>query len=191
MFSGCQDHEELQRVAEIQLVGLFSGLRHRIFLESEEFKRFLADPVAARLMRDHSATHEALVVDNATWRRYCPRADHGHVLVGPLVAGGRVLGAVAVTRAEPPFDEGELRRMNAFCLFLSSRWSELAPPLPGLTPRETEVARAVREGLRNAEVAARLGVSEHTVKQNLKAIFRKLGVRSRTELLARGGPPRS
>ncbi len=39
--------------------------------------------------------------------------------------------------------------------------------------------------MRNREIADRLVLSEHTVKQNPKAIYRKLGVRSRTEIAGR------
>lgn len=50
-----------------------------------------------------------------------------------------------------------------------------------LSPREWEVLRWVREGKSNGEIAALLGVSFFTVKTHLKNIFRKLGVRTRTE----------
>jgi DNA-binding NarL/FixJ family response regulator len=56
-------------------------------------------------------------------------------------------------------------------------------PWPGqLSNRETEVIRCVAVGLRNAEVAARLSISESTVKTHLNNIFQKLGIRDRVEL---------
>jgi DNA-binding CsgD family transcriptional regulator len=51
-----------------------------------------------------------------------------------------------------------------------------------LTQREREVARGVGEGLTNKEIAARLVVTEFTVKKHLNNIFTKIGVRNRTEL---------
>lgn len=52
-----------------------------------------------------------------------------------------------------------------------------------LSAREEEVVRCVALGLRNAEVAQQLSISEETVKTHLNRIFRKLGVRDRVELV--------
>jgi DNA-binding NarL/FixJ family response regulator len=60
-----------------------------------------------------------------------------------------------------------------------------APCDPRLTPRETDVIRALARGQTNREIASSLGMSEHTVKQHLKSVFGKLGVSSRVELVLR------
>jgi DNA-binding CsgD family transcriptional regulator len=54
-----------------------------------------------------------------------------------------------------------------------------------LTPREQEITRAVARGLSNPEIAAELFLSPHTVRDHLKAIFTKIGVTSRGELVAK------
>lgn len=54
-----------------------------------------------------------------------------------------------------------------------------------LTPTELKVCELAASGLRNAEIAARLFLSEKTVEANLTRAYRKLGVRSRTELAGR------
>jgi two-component system NarL family response regulator len=51
-----------------------------------------------------------------------------------------------------------------------------------LTRREREIVRHVALGLRNAEVAQRLGITEVTVKTHLNNVFQKLGLRDRVEL---------
>jgi two-component system, NarL family, nitrate/nitrite response regulator NarL len=52
-----------------------------------------------------------------------------------------------------------------------------------LSKREQDVVRCVAEGLSNREIASRLGLTEHTVKNYLFRIFDKLGVSSRVEVV--------
>ena len=59
------------------------------------------------------------------------------------------------------------------------------PLIDELTPRELAVLRLVAEGLPNKTIAVKLGISEHTVKFHINAIFGKLGVASRTEAVVR------
>lgn len=56
--------------------------------------------------------------------------------------------------------------------------------LQELSPREREIALLVCEGLSNAEIARQLRKSVLTIKTQLNAVFRKLGVTSRTRLMA-------
>jgi len=54
-------------------------------------------------------------------------------------------------------------------------------PLSTLTPRETEIIKHLAEGQSNKAIARDLGISDGTVKLHVKAILRKLNVRSRVE----------
>jgi two-component system, NarL family, nitrate/nitrite response regulator NarL len=54
-----------------------------------------------------------------------------------------------------------------------------------LTARELEIARAVADGLRNKEIADRLGIAEGTVKIHLHAIYEKLNIDGRVALVLR------
>lgn len=60
-----------------------------------------------------------------------------------------------------------------------------AASAPPLTRRERELVELVRQGLRNRDIAAELGVTEGTVKVYLHAIFDKFQVENRTELAMR------
>ncbi|MCL4393947.1 MAG: response regulator transcription factor [Chloroflexi bacterium] len=56
--------------------------------------------------------------------------------------------------------------------------------LPGLTERERQVLALIVRGAQNKEIAARLNITERTVKAHLASIFNRLGVNSRTEAAA-------
>ena len=85
--------------------------------------------------------------------------------------------------------EGEVLERSA-TMRLSARPEPGGPqnkPLRGtvfaaLTDREYEVVEAVAEGLDNAEVAARLFMSEGTVRDHISSILAKLGLRNRTQV---------
>jgi DNA-binding NarL/FixJ family response regulator len=89
-----------------------------------------------------------------------------------VIAAGEALLAPAVTR----------RLISEFTRLRPK--PEGAPPgaaLATLTPRETQVLRLVAEGLSNTEIAARLVVTEETVKTHVSRMLSKLGLRDRTQ----------
>jgi DNA-binding NarL/FixJ family response regulator len=87
-----------------------------------------------------------------------------------VVASGEALLAPSVTR-----------RLIAEFARLRPRPVPRRAVLRDLTPRETEVLRLVAEGLSNPEIAARLVVSEETVKTHVSRVLNKLGLRDRTQ----------
>ena len=59
-----------------------------------------------------------------------------------------------------------------------------ARQLPELSAREREVVELVVEGLKNKDVADRLGISEKTVKTHLTHVYQRLGVTTRSDMIA-------
>lgn len=69
---------------------------------------------------------------------------------------------------------------------VTSTAENAADGLEELTPREVEVLRLMAEGFGNKQIAARLGISDHTVKFHISSILAKLSVSSRTEAVTQG-----
>src|SRR5215213_4395901 len=83
------------------------------------------------------------------------------------------------SRLRPQATEGQIA-----VIFEAARASEIAPLIvdaDGLTKREGEITRLVLRGLSTAEVSEQLHLTPNTVRDHFKAIFDKVGVRSRTE----------
>jgi DNA-binding NarL/FixJ family response regulator len=77
----------------------------------------------------------------------------------------------------------ELHAVFPVTASLSPALAELAEPL---TRREREVLQMLASGLANKQIAARLDISEHTVKFHVASLLGKLGASSRTEAVALG-----
>jgi DNA-binding NarL/FixJ family response regulator len=87
----------------------------------------------------------------------------GEVWLEPAMIAS-VLGEMTGTRASQPLDPE-------------------AAKIASLTEREREVVTLMSQGLRNKQIAERLGISETTVRHHLTSIFAKLGVNDRLELV--------
>ena len=59
------------------------------------------------------------------------------------------------------------------------------PAFAGLTPREAELVELIAQGLDNAQIAARLDLSEKTVRNRITGIFDKLAVENRAQAIVR------
>jgi DNA-binding NarL/FixJ family response regulator len=78
-----------------------------------------------------------------------------------------------VLNGEPYFPEGLITN-NEAC-------DDLAGKIATLTPQQYKVLGMLSDGLLNKQIAYELNVSEATIKAHMTAIFRKLGVKSRTQ----------
>ncbi len=158
------------------------------------------NPIARYLAERHTPVHEGLVTSPKAWSIICPRPDHWHVMAGPIIDRGQLVGAVACTREKsmPGFDSQNLADLSGICLHLSVRTATvrftqsatLKEPqhqpfrTNRLTPRELQIAELVALGRTNAEIGNKLWITENSVKQALKRMFRKLEVSSRAEMVA-------
>jgi DNA-binding CsgD family transcriptional regulator len=157
------------------------------------------NPIARYLIERHAPVHEGILTSPKTWAILCPRPDHWHVMAGPIVVRGQLVGAVGCTRDKsmPAFDSNNLADLSGICLHLSvwaatlrSQQIETQTPLSQsvkiarLTARELQIVELVALGRTNAEIGAELWITENSVKQALKRMFRKLEVSSRAEIVA-------
>jgi DNA-binding NarL/FixJ family response regulator len=88
----------------------------------------------------------------------------------------------AAARSEAVFGPRIADRVLAF--FASSRARSTVVPFPELTDREREVLDLVAHGLPNAAIAARLNLSEKTVRNRVSDVLTKLHAASRAEAVA-------
>lgn len=91
---------------------------------------------------------------------------------GLVVVAAERVGELVRSRAAPPARDLDRSRAGA-------------ARIPSLTPREQEILGMLAEGLPNKVIASRLGISDHTVKTHLEAVFGKLGASTRAEAVAR------
>jgi len=116
-------------------------------------------------------------------------------MTGPIVGGGSLIGTVHFARVSgtSPFAAEDMADLSALCLHLSACLATLrtqptrvdSPLASRLTTRELQIAELVAQGLTNGEIGAALWITENSVKQALKRIFRKLDVSARAQMVAR------
>ncbi len=157
------------------------------------------NPVARYVAERHTPVHEGLVTSPKAWAIICPRPDHWHVMAGPIIDRGQLVGVVGCTREKsmPAFNTQNLADLSAICLHLSvwattMRLTQSPTPkeaeqpfkINRLTSRELQISALVALGRTNAEIGTELWITENSVKQALKRMFRKLEVSSRAAMVA-------
>lgn len=154
------------------------------------------NPVIRYVAERHAPAHEQLILPPGGWKHFCSRHDHEHVMTGPIVCDGRLVGTLNFARVTgtSAFDSNDLADLSALCLHLSAKLTSLrTKPKPTfnsllathLTARELEIAALVAQGLTNSEIGTKLWITQNSVKQALKRMFRKLEVSARAEMVAK------
>lgn len=158
------------------------------------------DPVHDRVVASLEPASDTSVLGASAWQRsrlfqeVSAPFGLGHILEAPVVAAdGRVVASLHAARGpgDPSFATRDLLRAATLAGWLVARLPHGPTPLTAdartrlrLTPRQREVADLVAEGCTDGQVAARLGVTVHAVKQLLKRLYARHGLSCRAELAA-------
>ena len=162
------------------------------------------DPVLRYVTERHAPAHEEMVLPVGgskqceLYQNCCAYYDHEHIMTGPIVGKGKLVGAVHFARIgeTPAFNYQDITDLSSICMHLSASIAALktqqtqqniftSPFSKLLTPREIQIAELVAQGLTNKEIGAELWITQNSVKQALKRMFLKLKVSSRTEMVAK------
>lgn len=192
--------ENLLRERRVEVAGSFASLDElssrlddtpvdAILVDSagEPFESFLDSVIASGLASDFTVV---LMVEPASLaalsaalgagvRAVLPNDISPDQLVAALEAAANGLVVLHPTQSLTPVNTHGFPRSRA-------RSRELEEFAEALTPRESEVLQMLASGLGNKEIAAKLSISEHTVKFHVASILGKLGATSRTEAVSLG-----
>lgn len=204
-----RDEKQLRERVMVQLGDYFGAKRRGLFFfdslpnrkTSGLFELALSiehNPVLRYVVENHAPVHEEVVLQPGRWKTICPRLDHGHVMAGPIIGNGKLIGGIGFTRTRESsaFNNRDLANLSAVCLHLSTWLTKIKSQtkefdsdnnldINRLTPREIQIVELVAKGLTNAQIGKELWIQENSVKQALKRMFRKLKVSSRAEMVAK------
>ena len=203
-----RNEQQLREQVMVQLGEYFQAKRRGLFFfdslpnkKNPIFQLALSlelNPVLRYVVENHAPVHEEVVLQPGKWKTICPRFDHGHVMAGPIIGNGKLIGGIGFTRTRESsaFNARNLADLSAVCLHLSTWLTKINSQtkefhsdnnldINRLTPREIQIAKLVAKGLTNAQIGKQLWIQENSVKQALKRIFRKLEVSSRAQMVAR------
>jgi two-component system, NarL family, response regulator YdfI len=187
--------QSLVRIRDVEVVGSAQGfeslagqwpdLEADIVLVEASGEQF--DGVIGSLAASQLASEAAIVIlsDHLENKQLAEALRIGvrAVLPGDVSLDQLVPALRAVTAGLTVIHHVEVAAMFPAAEPASRQLVELAEPL---TPRESEVLQMLASGLTNKEIAARLAISEHTVKFHVASILGKLGAASRTEAVSLG-----
>jgi len=177
--------------------GQTSGLRVRVHATDPMRRRGLVSMLQAA---GHAVTEDTPDVELCDVGRDAPPLPHeAEAPVVALTSGRTVAGTPAGMLAADATAiqlDLALRAVAAGLLVRSAGvantaatergFAPVADDAPLLTPREREILGLVGQGLSNKSVARQLGISVHTVKFHLEALFAKLDATSRAEAVVKG-----
>lgn len=169
--SGLEELPRLSAEADVIVIALTSAARL-------ELSRILPDgetnPSILALTDDPADLNTLVRLPAASWGILPQDAE-----ANEIIAAVRALSEGLIA-GSPRLIKPLIVRQNGL---IASPPEPLAEPL---TEREREVLQRIAQGLANKQIAAALGISEHTVKFHLSSIYTKLGATNRTEAVRLG-----
>lgn len=183
--------------ANVSLATSVTAVAEELAAANPAYRTLAASATHARglLAQDADALRQAAEEHHDPWAKALAEEDLGRLLATRPGEDGKVgvrslraalarlekMGATAdAARVREHLELRDVSPRDTATTALASGWKSL-------TNAERKVARLVSEGLTNRQVARRVSLSPHTVNYHLRAVFRKLGIRTRVEL-ARHSP---
>lgn len=210
LFAECLMRAVGERFSELDVVGLaepdnlVDGNLGDIALIL--FYRISSKSLAALLQTIHACHPRAAIglvvsdsdeIDPSTARLVEARLIHGVLplnlrldvclaAIELLMKGGEHFPSALLRRLSPdPFTSAKFYGRHSETSEANADQRRHGASLDGLTTREVQILDLICMGTQNKVVAARLGLSENTVKVHVRHIFEKLNVRNRTEAVSR------
>lgn len=177
-------HDDLQVVGDADsgemALAMVNALKPDVVLLDIRLPGMNGIEVTRRLTRDHPDVRVIMVsaYDEDEYVRGALEAGAAGYLRKTAPGKELVQAVRTVAAGASVFESGLASR-----LLVSARQPHT--PANGLTERELAVLELLAVGLRNRDVAARLGISARTVDRHCDNIYAKLGVSSRTEAVVR------
>jgi DNA-binding NarL/FixJ family response regulator len=180
MLAGREDFEVAAEAASINDLGELDGLDVLLVADDGLLVEHLALPVqdadpppAVLLLSEHSDTARGL--NNLTLRAWgiLPPEASEEELAAAVTALHQGLLAASPALVQPLIGAAPIIE-------------ETDEMVDDLTAREQDVLQLLAQGLANKQIALKLGITDHTVKFHISAIYSKLAVANRTEALRRG-----
>ena len=112
------------------------------------------------------------------------RFEEGRLVAG-LIPGARFVSLDTRNHLMPPGDPAWPKLLEAIVEFYPPAQAAGPGGFPNLTARERDVLELIAQGLDNAQIAARLALSEKTVRNNITHIFDKIQVENRSQAIVR------
>lgn len=154
---------------------------------NEQQRRSCDGPRAAEIMRARAGLDVRALAQQVAVPTVVLHCEGDRAV--PVELGHEIAATIPGARFEslPSANHVPLGHEPAFSRFCDAMVDFVAGTceVPRLTPRERELAGLVALGLDNAQIAARLGVADKTVRNALSALYAKLGVDSRGRAVAR------